>query len=277
MEAQPQNTIGIAFTDTDTNDECSHSAVVAMFIDLLGSSSGQLDDNGEALKECLSPTLQDDDVVCFLPSFRITEKEEDSQAPTENAPTKFWNSLERGVRSVLHMPIDDNCIDDGSEKSDALIHEQENSFDRYTMVSVSSAPRDMLRKLQEAFRMYSHSRLNEWKVLLEHHDSKEAKDLAKLLKYHKMIVGCRGNTSLDVTDTMEQPGENDTTEILSVDETTQTEDSSHSSSSSTENQSFSLNCRLQVQFFVKLRHGPRSFGTSSFTLAFDSAGIVRCK
>jgi hypothetical protein len=35
--------------------------------------------------------------------------------------------------------------------------------------------------------------------------------------------------------------------------------------------------RLAIEFFVKIRHGSRTFATSSFTLEFETFGAVQCK
>lgn len=246
--------------------------LVARFVDLLGSSSGQLsslEDNGVEFKDCLSPTLKDDDVVCSLPSFRVEEEEEDSQYSKEKTPSIFWKSLEKGVRSVLQIPVDEE------KAEEEPIREQEQLFEQYTKATVDSAPLELLRKLQDALQSHCRSRLNEWKILLKHHPSDDAQELAKHLTYHKMIVGCRGNTSMCVFGIVEPSmKEKDTSATVSEDGTVDTEESSQSS---VDTRSPALACRLQVKFFVKLRHGPRSFGTSSFTLAFENVGIVRCE
>ncbi|KAG7368382.1 hypothetical protein IV203_031125 [Nitzschia inconspicua] len=257
-------------TRCDNSNDCdTQHEIVTKFIDLLGSSSGQMHGSEGELRECLSSELEEEDVVCFLPSFRVmTEEEEESHNVDEKVPSVLWSSLEQGVRSILRMPMNDVSRDDSEDESRK---EDDPSYERYTKGSIESAPLDLLRKLQEALRSYTHSRLTEWKILLQHHDSDEAIELAKYMKYHRMIVGCRGNTTMRVFGEV-QDVVKDTLDSLSGSETSETEETSRSSVGK---QPYTLACKLQAEFFVKLRHGSRTFGTSSFTLVFETQGIVR--
>jgi hypothetical protein len=255
------STADIATGDIDDNS----FELVSKFVDLLGSSSRHLSSIGkvgEDLKKCLSSTLEDKDIACILPTFHVVEDEAQIHEHDEKPPSVFWNEFERGACSMLQYQAE-------TEVQPSI--EQEHSLGIYTKNSVDSAPLNMLRKLQNALRFYIFSRLNEWKVLLQRHPNNEANELARLLTYNKMIKGCRGNTIMCIVGSMEKYQRN-SFDILSDDEAEGT--CSHSSMNIPPH---SLACRLQVNFFVKLRHSPRTFGTSSFTLSFETTGFVRCE
>jgi hypothetical protein len=238
--------------------------LVSRFVDLLGSSSEQLSsvgDDGKHLTECLSSTLEDKDLVCRLPTFHAADAEVQIYERQEKLPSIFWNELESGVRSKLYFPV-------LAEAEAQPNKEEKHSHGIYTKNSVNTAPLNLLRKLQQALRFYICSRLDEWKVLLQRQTSCEANELVELLTYNKLIKGCRGNTTMRIDGFWEKT-QRDGYGILSDGETDRT--GCHFKASS------ALSCRLLVHFFVKLRHSPRAFDTSSFTLTFTNTGIVRCE
>jgi hypothetical protein len=242
--------------------------LLSKFVDLLGSSSGHLSwkgDDREDLKQCLSSTLKDKDIVCILPTFHVLEQEAQIHEHIEKSPSVFWNEFERGFRSMIQIPLK------GETNIKAQpCEEQKQSLGLYTRSSIDSAPLNLLRKLQDVLRFFICTRLNEWKVLLQRHSSNEAKELAKLLTYQNMIKGCRGNTIMSIVGFFEnfQRDDIDSSSYVYTKE---------SASCNTHLSALPVACRLQANLFVKLRHNPRTFETSSFTLAFETTGFVRCE
>ncbi|KAL3941003.1 MAG: hypothetical protein SGARI_000757 [Bacillariaceae sp.] len=269
--------------EIDNNDG---SDVASRFVGLLGSSASQAGNGGE-LKDQLSTLLKGTDVVCSLPSFRVVEepKEEPAavktqcESPPPNAIQSLQEVLESSVRSVFHLSTEETSeeeepaeMEDDDNDDDTPVCEPETEFfDEFTPGTIDEAPLTLLRSLQDAFRQHSRSRLDEWKDLLRKHPSHEAQKLVKLLIYHKMITGCRGNTRLSCVgqlDNDEREQRRDCEMGMDSDTDTLTTENENDS---VQTQLSGLLFRLDVELFVKIRHGPRTFATSSFTLAFDSA------
>jgi hypothetical protein len=220
--------------------------VVEKFVKLLGSSGLIVGEDEKQFSQCISPTVDDDDIICSLPAFKVKEENKDGK------PIKIIKSLGKSVLgSMLRLERPDN--DDSSV---------------FTKETIGLAPLTLLHDFQEVFKFYSKSRFLEWKHLLEEHPSQEAAKLVQLMKYHKMIAGCRGNTSFHIVGPWEQCTQKDEDESL---------DTCSISSESTEEERSVLECRLRVEFFVKIRNGPRTFTTSSYTLSFDVPGVIWCK
>ena len=153
--------------------------VVERFVKLLGSSGLIVGEDEKEFSQCISPTVDDDDIICSLPAFKVKE---DKTTTNDGKPIKIIKSLGNSVlRSMLRL--------EGSDNDDSSI---------FTKESIGMAPLTLLHDFQEVFKFYSKSRFLEWKQLLEEHPSQEAAKLVQLMKYHKMITGCRGNTSFHI-------------------------------------------------------------------------------
>ena len=260
--------------------------VVSRFVSLLGSSARQ-DGNYDELKDQLSKSVKSSDVVCSLPQFRVVEEPKEQpvvEATPEPAPSAMQNLqevLESSVRSVVfHLaPVEpkeeEPVVVDDDDESEPQPERETEFFDKFTVDTVDEAPLTLLRNLQDVFRQHSRSRLTEWKELLRKHPSHEAQRLVKLLTYHKMITGCRGNTRLYVVGHLDETPERRRDCEMGMESDSDTVTTSDDNSANT--QLAGLAFRLGVELFVKIRHGPRTFATSSFTLVFNTLGTVRCK
>jgi hypothetical protein len=242
-------------SETSSTSSNKELEAVERFVTLLGSSAGRQisDENGGELTQCISSSVEEDDIVCSLPTFKV--KEENRELKPLNALRSFQKSLGNGVRSMLKL--------EESDKDDSSVI--------FTKESIETAPLTLLRSLQDAFQFYSKSRFQEWKEILQKHPSQEAGKLVNLMKYHKMIVGCRGNTSLHINGPWEQ---HFCSEQKEEDESL---DTCSVASESTDEEKNVLACNLRVEFFIKIRNGPRTFATSSYTLSFEVPGVVWCK
>lgn len=197
----------------------------------------------------------------------------------------LWATLSSSVRDAaarfLTTQGNDQC--DGTTTTTAATTIDDLSTLAFTRTTAVTAPLLLLRNVQEAFQTYAKLRFLEWRQLLrrQQQSNPEAVRLAELLTFSKMIVSCRGNTTLQVIvgddDDQKAMATADATELACP--SMEPHDGSIKKDAEGERDDDTVRTvavRIQVELFVKIRRGVRSFATSNFTLLVSTIGNLHC-